>query len=117
MSGQVSYLKGLAAEQAVTRHYQAQGCTLLATRWRGKGGEIDLIFQANNEVIFVEVKASKDHGAAALRLSPRQIGRLFNTAAEFLGTQPAGQDTPSRFDVALVDQAGRIEVLENALCA
>jgi len=43
--------------------------------------------------------------------------RLQDAAAEFLGGQPAGLDTPARFDVALVDGQGRVAVIENVLFA
>ncbi len=41
--------------------------------------------------------------------------RLHAAATEFLGQQPKGLRTPARFDVALVDGQGRVEVIENAL--
>ena len=60
---------------------------------------------------------SFSHARAAERLTPRQMRRLYDAAAEFLAACPAGLDTPARFDVALIDAVGRIEILENALCA
>ena len=66
-------------------------------------------------VVFVEVKAARDHAAAARSLTPRQVARILGAGAEYLGTQPGGQLTPARFDVALVDRSGRVEVIENAL--
>ena len=42
------------------------------------------------------------------------MARIYAAAEEFLGGEPTGQLTESRFDVALVDAMGRIEVLENA---
>lgn len=51
----------------------------------------------------------------AERLQPRQIARLQVAAEEFMGQEPRGLNTPARFDVALVDGTGRIEILENAL--
>ena len=115
MSGTVGYQAGLAAEVAVARHYEAQGHAILAHRWRGKGGEIDLIVDQGGETVFVEVKASASHSDAAGRLGGRQIARLHACASEFMGTLPGGLLSPVRFDVALVDGQGRIEILENAL--
>ncbi len=117
MSGSVSYHAGLAAEEIVARHYEAQGYRILARRWRGQGGEIDVIATRDAETVFVEVKASATHGAAAWRVGPRQVRRLFDAAAEYMGSLPDGQDSAVRFDVALVDGTGRVEVVENALCA
>jgi putative endonuclease len=40
--------------------------------------------------------------------------RIHAAAAEFIGAQPYGQLTELRFDLALVDRGGRIEIRENA---
>jgi len=112
-----NYQAGLAAEASVLRHYLASGHSLLAQRYRGVHGEIDLVLQHGSDVIFVEVKKSRSFDAAALRLGAQQIDRIFQTASEFLGTQPQGQMTPARFDVALVNAHGEVSVLENALTA
>lgn len=117
MSGSVSYHAGLAAEEGVARHYTRSGHRVVARRWRGKGGEIDVIAQSGGDTIFIEVKKSDTHAAAALRVSDRQVQRLFDCAGEFMGTLPDGMNSSVRFDVALVDAAGRIEVIENALAA
>lgn len=113
--GAVGYQKGLSAEDQVARFYQSLGHELLHMRWRGRGGEIDLIFSKGDEIVFVEVKASRDHARALARLSHRQVTRLCASAEEFLGLCPKGSLTPMRLDVALVDAQGQIEILENAL--
>ncbi|MEM7473044.1 MAG: YraN family protein [Pseudomonadota bacterium] len=117
MSGSVSYHAGLSAEETVGKRYTDAGYTIAANRFRGKGGEIDLIAERDGTVVFIEVKKSKTHEAAAARLMPRQIARLYATASEYLAHMPNGQDTDSRFDVALVDGTGRVDILENALAA
>lgn len=114
MSGAVSYHGGLSAEAAVARHYARSGRPIIAQRWRGPGGEIDLIAREGEKVIFIEVKKSRTVAQAAARLSQRQIERIFASAQAFLSGEPAGQLTDMRFDVALVDGVGRIEVIENA---
>lgn len=68
-------------------------------------------------MIFIEVKQSKTHAQAAEHLTERQMARIYGAASEFIGGEPAGQLTPVRFDVALVDGMGRIEILENAFAA
>ncbi len=115
LTGACGFHAGLAAEASVAAHYLREGLAVVARRWRGRAGEIDVIAQDGDELVFIEVKKSRDFASAAARLGPRQIGRILDAAAEFLGTQPLGQSTPVRFDVALVDRHGRIEVLENAL--
>ena len=114
MSGLVSYHSGLAAEASVQRHYADGGKIFAASRWRGTSGEIDLIMREGQSSVFVEVKKAATHAEAALRITSRQMARIYAAASEFLAGEPSGQDTQSRFDVALVDSYGRIQVLENA---
>lgn len=115
--GQTRYHAGLAAEESVARQYHARGFRTLATRWRGGGGEIDLVMADDTGCVFVEVKQSRTHAQAAEHLSQGQVRRLFRAAESFLARQPRGLATFARFDVALVDAVGRIEVMENALMA
>lgn len=114
MSGQRSYLAGLSAEDQVALWYKNNGADILSRRWRGSGGEIDLIAHEGNVLIFIEVKHSKSHTSAAANLSPAQIGRLQQTAEEYLATTVQGSLQNIRFDVALVDQHGKIEIIKNA---
>lgn len=113
--GRMSYDFGLSAEATVARQYEANGFTLLEERWRGAAGEIDLIFRKGDEIVFVEVKASKSFSSAASHLRPKQIARLCAGAEAYIGRLPTGLLTPMRIDVALVDGIGRVEILENAL--
>ncbi len=117
MIAQTRYHSGLEAERSAARAYLRGGYKFAAHRYRGKGGEIDLILRRGADVIFVEVKKSHSHDAAAERVSGRQIGRIFDTAGEFLAGEPAGLDTSTRFDVALVDDLGAVEIRENVLMA
>ena len=114
MSGARSYHAGLAAEDQVAQFYSRSGRDVCARRWRGSAGEIDLIARDGAEVIFIEVKHSSTHALAAEHLTPRQMARIYASASEFLAGEPQGQMTESRFDVALVNSAGQIEILENA---
>ncbi len=117
MNGAVAYHSGKFAEENVAQLYLASGQEVIARRWRGRSGEIDVIVRDGEQLIFIEVKKSRSHAAAAEHLSLRQIQRIYQTASEFLGSQPDGQDSLVRFDVALVDSVGRIEILENAFAA
>lgn len=117
MSGSTSYHAGLAAEDSVARHYGRTGHRVVARRWRCKGGEIDVIAQSGEDTIFIEVKKSDSHAAAAERVGPQQIRRLFDCAGEYMGSLPMGLLSSVRFDVALVDAVGRVEIIENALAA
>lgn len=117
MGGLVGYLSGVAAEGAVERHYESAGQPIAARRWRGAWGEIDLIARDGDTVVFIEVKKAATHARAAERLGPRQVRRIWAAATEFLEGEPKGTLTDVRFDVALVDSLGRIEIRENAYAA
>jgi putative endonuclease len=98
----------------VARRYEADGCPIAARRWRGRTGEIDLIARDGGRILVIEVKQAETHARAAERLSERQMARIYAAAAEFIAGEPAGQETEVRFDVALVDACGRIDVLPAA---
>lgn len=114
MSGARAYHTGLAAEESVARAYLARGYALRERRWRGAGGEVDLIVERDGALVFVEVKAAGSFARAAESLSARQMARIAVAAGEYLGRMPRGQATETRFDVALVNQRGEIEFLEGA---
>lgn len=113
-AGQCAYLSGLAAEEAVARWYRNRDCVLTECRWRGQVGEIDLIFQQDETVVFVEVKKARTFDQAIARLSRSQMLRIHAAASQYLGTLPAGEMSETRFDLALVDQTGAVRILENA---
>ena len=115
MSGAVSFRSGLSAEERVARRYEEAGCILRARRWRGRAGEIDLVVQDGAVLVFVEVKSAGSHARAAERLSPRQARRVMAAAEEYVAAEPGGSLSEMRFDVALVDGRGRIEIRANAL--
>lgn len=114
MSGETSYHAGRVAEEIVTRRYQDCGHTLAATRWRGKSGEVDLILRNGAQVVFVEVKKSASFARASTRLVRRQMDRLLGAAAEFVADEPHGQLTDMRFDLAMVNGQGQVQIIENA---
>jgi len=112
--GRRACLSGAMAEQAVARRLRAKGFEILAERWRGAAGEIDLICRDGDCVIFVEVKQAATHEEAASRLGAGQQGRICRAACDYCERLPLGQLTEMRFDVALVDGQGRVAILENA---
>ena len=113
MSGARSYHAGLAAEDIVLRAYEATGHRLRARRWRGLAGEIDLILDSDEGLVFVEVKAAASHEAALHSLSPRQLSRIARAAEEYLGTLSSPGLVAMRIDLAAVDGQGRVEIVPN----
>lgn len=110
----INHHAGLAAEAIVARDYIARGSAIACQRWRGKGGEIDLVIREGDRVVFTEVKKARTHDIAATRLGSHQMRRLCRAASEFVAGEPRGQLTEMRFDLATVDQAGTVRIIENA---
>ena len=112
--GRMAFHGGQAAEDIVARHYAGLGVALVARRWRGTQGEIDLILREGDVLVFVEVKKSASFRSAGLLVSRSQQQRILSTALEFVAQEPAGLLSDMRFDVALVDGIGAVEIVENA---
>jgi len=112
--GRLAWLSGQAAEDAVARLYEARGVTLLARRWRGESGEIDLVLRAPDSYVFCEVKRARSFEAALARLRQGQLERIYSAASEYIGLTPEGQLAPVRFDVAGVDGIGAVHLQEGA---
>jgi putative endonuclease len=113
--GRQAYCTGLAAEDRTSAVYRTAGLAQLENRWRGKGGEIDLIFEDEGTIVFCEVKQARTHDAAIASLRPAQMRRIHMAAAEYLGLCPKGLLTDTRFDLATVDGAGHCQIHENML--
>ena len=115
--GSLNYHSGLAAEDSVVQHYVMAGANLVARRWRGKAGEVDLVLRLGDIHLFVEVKKAATFGMAAERLTSAQLARVSSAAEEFIASLPDGDSGFIRVDAALVDGTGRVEVIENVTLA
>lgn len=112
--GQRAYLSGAAAEASVAAQYARQGVRLRDVRWRGQGGEIDLILEDAGEIVFCEVKCGPTHDAATERLRPAQVRRIMAAASEYMARLPQGQLSDVRFDLATVSGTGEVRIVEAA---
>jgi putative endonuclease len=113
--GRTAYEGGLAAEDSVLRDYQSRGYQLREVRWRGRCGEIDLIFEYAATYVFVEVKKAATHDIAATRLTEKQLWRIARSAEDYIGSHAPDPLTPMRLDLAMVDGKGRVHLLENLM--
>lgn len=110
---------GDRGEAQVARYLRKKGYTLLASQWRCRFGELDLVAcDRKGTVCFVEVKLRGEGSIALPRefVDRRKQERLRTAAAVYLSTHEL--DAPARFDVAEVytEKNGelRVEYLENA---
>lgn len=86
--------EALAAEYLRKKRYK-----ILASGYRSRFGEIDLIARNRNFLVFVEVKLRKSRDFARAReyVDKRKQEKLRTTAALYLSEHP--MDLPARFDV------------------
>jgi putative endonuclease len=117
----MSRAKGGQIEQQVEQYLQRQGLKPLQRNYNTPGGEIDLIMQHRNTLVFVEVRFRRSNrfGSAAESIDYRKQQRIINTAAHFLQHHLKYQNMACRFDVAACrpdnsDGALQIEWLSNA---
>ena len=111
---------GNRGEAEVARCLRKKGYTLLASQWRCRFGEIDLIAKDKQGMLcFVEVKLRSNLSVGLPRefVDARKQERLRTAASVYMSTHEL--DVPARFDVAEVyaDENGRIlkvEYMENA---
>ncbi len=96
------YKTGLNAEALCRLFLRLKGYSILASRYRTKMGEIDLIAARGNSLAIIEVKARADMYDAAGAISPRQQERLVNAAALFVAQNPKYNGYHIRFDAMLV---------------
>lgn len=98
--------KGNEFEAKALRHLERQGLKLLERNFTIRGGEIDLIMEEGNTLVFVEVRyrASQGYGSALESVDQRKQARILNTAQYFMQKMNLW-DRPARFDVLAIEAA------------
>ena len=97
---------GVAAEKQAERFLKKQGLRIIARNYKtpGRGGgEIDLIAQDGDTLVFVEVRqrSRQDYGGAAASVGRTKQKHLRFAAQRYL--QSLSTLPPCRFDVLAVD--------------
>ena len=105
---------GVDAETAACRALAADGWAVRARRLRTAAGEIDIVAERAGLLAVIEVKARPTLSDAAAALSVRQRARLIGAAAIVLAENPGWGAAGMRFDVILVDAAGRVRRIADA---
>jgi putative endonuclease len=105
---------GARAEDLCAQLLQGAGLRLLARNWRCRHGEIDLIAEEGDTLVFAEVRmrSSSGFGGAAESVTAAKRERLLAAARLYLSGRA---ETPARFDVFVVDgAAARVEWIRDA---
>ncbi len=81
-----SHAIGMQAEQRAKAYLQAQGLRFITQNYRCKAGEIDLIMQDNEHLVFVEVKyrSRTQFGAALEYFTPQKRRKVETTIYHYL---------------------------------
>lgn len=112
--GRFAYARGVDAEVAACTALEQDGWTILARRVRTEAGEVDAVAEKEGLLAIIEVKARQTLSGAALSLSARQRARLLGAAAILLAENAGWGRAGVRFDVLLVDAAGKIRRIADA---
>lgn len=112
---QASEARGRHAESQASAALAADGFVEVARRVRTGVGEIDLIVERDGLLVFVEVKARATLGEAAVALGPRQQARLMAAGEAWMAANPGHGAKGVRFDLLLVDQAGRVRRIADVI--
>ncbi|MGR5067903.1 MULTISPECIES: YraN family protein [Vibrio] len=106
-------------ETLAKQYLQRQGLHFLDQNFLTKVGEIDLIFQQGETIVFVEVKYRKNDkfGSAAEMVTRTKMRKLVKTAQIWLSQKRrAAQNIDYRFDVIAIHDNGRdINWIQNAI--
>ena len=113
-TGRSSQSLGVRAEARAIEALAADGWTIVGRRLRTAAGEVDLVATREGLTAFVEVKSRPSLSDAAASLGARQQARLVAAAGLLLAANPDWGLAGVRFDVVLVDQAGRVRRIADA---
>ncbi len=103
-ASQIAAARGGAGENAVCQYLTDRGYKIIKRNYRIKGGEIDIISQKSNYIVFTEVKSRK-FGTASKgyeAMTKAKMRRIIKTANLFISQNPRYKEYYSRFDTAYI---------------
>lgn len=100
-------------ESLASEHLKARGCKILVQNYRAKRGEIDLIVQDGEFIVFVEVKTrrSLQFGLPQEAVTIQKQQQISKVALAYLQAQNL-LDAPCRFDVIAIHLSPQLELLK-----
>ncbi|WP_010257828.1 YraN family protein [Treponema primitia] len=96
--------KGREGENRAAEALEKKGMQIIARNFRSRTGEIDIIAQENETIVFVEVKTWTHYGFEDLRLGidEKKQRRIIETAKYFLLEHRKYNGMGIRFDVVFI---------------
>lgn len=107
---------GIEGENAAVEYLKKQGYVILERNFTVKTGEIDVIAQDKDTLVFVEVKARENtkFGHPIESITNQKVRSIIRTAQWYLSAKRKF-NTPCRFDVIEILR-GEITHVKNAFC-
>lgn len=95
---------GAMAEAHVRTYLERQGYTFRHANWRYGHGELDLVMDDGDEIVFVEVKArrSESAGRAEEGIGKKQQGILLRTGDLYTQNVPGAEGKYWRIDLVAI---------------
>ena len=110
--------KGDAGEDRAALYLEEKGFKIIARKWRTRSGEIDIIAEKDDYLVFFEVKTlPKGTNDMLLReLNQEKQQRILKTSKRFLLNHRQYNESYIRYDVIVIDMPGYPSVyhIENA---
>ncbi len=99
-------------EKVAAHHLEAQGYKIIGRNWRCQRGEIDLIAQAGETLVFVEVKTrrGRNFGTPEQGVTSHKLRRLLELGQHYLLAHDL-DDVDWRIDMVAVELDGRGKLL------
>ena len=96
-------------EQLAAAYLRGLGYAVVARNFRTRRAEVDIVAEAGDELVFVEVKSWRHTPSAALEhaIDLRKRSRITRAAMSFVAGRPRFHDHRCRFDVLLIRGSGR----------
>ncbi len=111
---------GIHGEKVAEKHLVDLGYRILDRNWRWRKGELDLVAEQDEEIVFVEVKArrSQTYGLPEESITRSKREKLIQTAYAYLRSVNR-QDAAWRIDVVAIDMEddGTVIRLEHIVSA
>lgn len=106
---------GQRAEKNAQAYLQRQGLQHIESNYNTPLGEIDLIMQHKDTLVFVEVRqrTSAEHGSALDSIDRHKQRKIIKTAQHYL--QRKAIDCPCRIDVVVYEADKQVQWLKNAI--
>jgi putative endonuclease len=99
-----TYQYGIEAESKAIAHLESKGYKIISQRYKTKLGEIDIVAEIAQTLVFIEVKARKGQELIEVMLRKNQINRIRNAARFFLAKNIKYHNHDVRFDFILFEQ-------------